>query len=67
MIAMLLGAVAGVALQLQQSALWSPRAYQALLAGGAACAWLALRRRPAAGTGWRCWLAALAAAASWPA
>lgn len=63
MIAMLLGAVAGVALQLQQSALWSPRAYQALLAGGAACAWLALRRRPAAGTGWRCWLAALAAAA----
>ena len=61
MITMLLGAVAGVALQLQQAALWSPRAYQALLAGGVICAWLAWRLLT--GRTSRCWLAALAAAA----
>ncbi len=55
-----LAAVVGVALQLQQAGLWSPRAYQAL-AVGAICVWLA--RRWSADRRWRTGLAALAAAA----
>ncbi|MEN9903783.1 MAG: hypothetical protein RLZZ555_348 [Pseudomonadota bacterium] len=62
MSAVLLGAVLGVALQLQQPALWSPLAYQALLLSGIVGGFLAWWRGRESGQSWRCWLAALAAA-----
>ncbi len=60
MITVLLGAVLGVALQLQQASLWSPPAYQALLLAGVVGLVLALWQ--GSGQPWRYWLAALAAA-----
>ncbi len=63
MIPTLFGAVAGVALQLQQATLWSPRAYQGLLAAGLVSILLALYRRQEPGRCWRNGLAAIAVAA----